>query len=88
MEQGGQQRLALLPKQRPTPVKSLSAPALSAVMCVMLMAPFAAFAQHLLAPQGLKNNSGCELSRGSTLGCPAKQGGSCSIHKRVTGKWL
>lgn len=27
-----------------------------------------------LAPQGLKNNPGCELSRGGTFRCPAKQG--------------
>lgn len=84
MQQGGEQHLALLPKPRPTPVKSLSAPAL---ICVMLYVCYVngsvcCLCPAHLAPQGLKNNSGCS---GRTFGCPAKQGRSCSIHKRVTG---
>lgn len=88
MQQGGEQRLALLPKPRPTPVQSLSAPALGAVMCVMLMAQFAAIAQRAWPHRVSKIIQGANCPVVAPPGVPAKQGRSCSIHKRVTGKWF
>lgn len=83
MQQGGEQHLALLPKpdlHQSNPCQHLLFVLL--YLCYVNGSVCCLCPAHL-APQGLKNNPGCELSRGGTFRCLLSRAGPQVSHRKM-----